>query len=143
MSQTTQDLIQLALDGFVPRRIRQPEILVAGDKVKRKELRRLGITPSPAEAMPDLVIHDLERDWLFLMDIASPFRRMDESRRDGLRAFFEPCERHLVLFSVFPDMDRYALDAKSIAWGTHAWIAKEPKHTIHHGDRPILEPYPR
>jgi hypothetical protein len=111
--------------------------------VKRKALQRIGITLPAVAAMPDLVIHDLARDWLFLMDGASPFRRMDEARRDELRALFSPCDRHLVLFSVFPDMDRYALDAKSIACGPHVWIANEPKHMIHHSDRPILEPYPR
>jgi hypothetical protein len=143
MSQGTEQLIQNAIDGFVPRRVRLPEILVAGKKVKRKALQRLGLTVPLADAMPDLVIHDLGRDWLFLMDVASPFRRMDKLRRDELRELFEPCDRHLVLFSVFPDMESYALDAKLIACGTHAWIANMPKHMIHHSDRPILEPYPR
>lgn len=141
MSYGTEYLIQLAIDGFVPRRVPMSEILVAGKKVKRKALQRLGVTPPLADAMPDLVIHDLGRDWLFLMDVASPSRRMDKLRRDELRALFEPSERHLVLFSVFPDMERYALDAKLIACGTHVWVANEPKHMIHHSDRPILEPY--
>ncbi len=141
MPTTTQDLIQLAIDVFVSRRVRMPEILVAGKRVKRKALERLGITPPTAAAMPDLVIHEIERDWLFLMDVASPTKRMDESRRDELQALFTPSERHLILFSIFSDMDCFGLEAESIAWGTHVWIADEPQHMIHFNCEWFLEPY--
>ena len=85
---------------------------------------------------PDVVIHDQERDWLFLVDAVTSNRHMNEARRKKLAEQFAPCGKGLVFFSAFADFDAFSRFAESIAWKTEVWIANEPDHMIHYnGDR--------
>ena len=96
----------------------------------------LGIPICDPAVAPDVVIHDQERDWLFLFDAASSRRHMNKPRRENLAAQFAPCGKSLVFFSAFTDLESFSRAAESIAWETEVWIADAPEHMIHfNGDR--------
>jgi adenine-specific DNA-methyltransferase len=89
---------------------------------------------------PDVVIHDLERDWLFLVDAVTSDRYMDETRRGLLTDQFAHSGKSLVFFSAFADRDIFSRFAAFIAWETGVWIASEPGHMIHYNGRRFLGP---
>ena len=88
-----------------------------------------------------MVIHDLDRDWLFLFDAVNSRRHMDEARREKLAAQFAPCGKELIFFSAFTDRDAFSRFAEAIAWETEVWIADAPDHMIHYNGRRFLGPY--
>lgn len=91
--------------------------------------------------MPDVVIHDLERDWLFLIHASTRQRHMTETRRAELQTLFAPSGRHLIFFPAFPDGRAYSRAAETIAWETNVWIADAPDHMIHFNGERFLGPY--
>ena len=88
-----------------------------------------------------MVIHDLDRDWLFLFDAVNSRRHMDEARREKLAAQFAPCGKELIFFSAFTDRDAFSRFAEAIDWETEVWIADAPDHMIHYNGRRFLGPY--
>jgi hypothetical protein len=90
---------------------------------------------------PDVVIHDQERDWLFLFDAVESTRHMDETRRVKLAAQFAPSGKRLVFFSAFKNRDSFGSLTEFITWKTNVWIADAPDHMIHFNGQRFLGPY--
>ena len=127
---------------FAPRHIARPRVLLPGRKSDRGVLANLGVGPFADVAMPNVVIHDLERDCLFLIDASPRHGHMTETRAAALRKHFAACGRHFEIFSAYADLHHFARFADSIAWETHVWIAAEPDHMIHFNGERFLGPYP-
>lgn len=141
MTHSLSRLIHQIIADFAPRHVGRPRVLLPWRKSDRKSLAEWNIAPWAAVAMPDVVIHDLERDWLFLIDASTRQRHMTETRRAELKTHFAPCGRHLILFSAFPDHRSFCRCVESIAWETHVWIADAPDHMIHFNGERFLGPY--
>lgn len=101
----------------------------------------LGVTLDKHGKLPDLVVYQEEKNWLFLMEAAMSHGPIDAKRHGELKALFTGSTAGLVYVSCFPDratMRKYAAD---LAWETEAWCASDPTHMIHlNGDR-FLGPY--
>ncbi len=134
--------IQSIAEDFASRHVRSPDIFLSRRNTDQERLQTLDIPPFDTLVAPDVVIHDRERDWLFLVDVATPRRHMNESRRAELEAHFAPSGRHLIFFSAFQDSIAFSRCAESIAWETEVWIAADRDHTIHFNGRRFLGPYP-
>jgi adenine-specific DNA-methyltransferase len=134
-------LLHRIVADFAPRHVRRPRVFHPGRKVDRSALAELGIPPWSPVTSPDIVIHDLERDWLFLVDAVTTRRPMDESRRDALASHFSPSRKGLIFFSAFADGAAYSHCAETIAWETNVWIADAPDHMIHYNGERFLGPY--
>lgn len=135
-------IIHRIVADFAPRHIPQPRVLLPRRKLDRLALGELGVPQCAPVTAPDVVIHDLERDWLFIFDAVTSRRHMDEARREKLAAQFTPCGKGLVFFSAFADRDAFSRFAESIAWETEVWIADAPDHMIHFNRQRFLGPYP-
>jgi len=133
--------VHAIIADFAPRHVAKPRVLIPGRKADRTALADLGVAPVSDVSMPDVVIHDLERDWLFLIDASTPRRQMTETRAAELKKHFAPCGTHLILFSAFPDHRSFCRCVESIAWGTHVWITDAPDHMIHFNGERFLGPY--
>lgn len=141
MSSPRAHLLHRIVADFAPRHVRCPRVFRPGRKVDRAALAQLGIQLWAPVIAPDVVIHDLESDWLFLVDAASAQRHMDESRRNALAAHFATSCKGLIFFSAFADGAAYSRCAETIAWHTNVWIADAPDHMIHFNGERFLEPY--
>lgn len=135
------NLLHQIIADFAPRHVRRSRVLIPGRKSDRRSLANLDVAPYANVAMPDVVIHDLERDWLFLIDASTRHRHMTEARRFKLKNHFKPSGRHLILFSAFPDHRSFCRCVTSIAWETNVWIADAPDHMIHFNGERFLGPY--
>ena len=141
MSLTRRQLIDRIESEFAPRFAKTASVLKTAEKSNRHRLEEIGISAISESILPDVILDDPERGWLFLMDAASPRRHMTQDRQAALRAQFKSSSRHLVLFSAFSDSESYGRCAESIDFGTHVWIADAPDHMIHFNGERFLGPY--
>lgn len=142
MSSSRTQLIESIVADFSSRHVRSPRVFLPLRKADQVSLGVLGLPPFDPATAPDVVIHDQERDWLFLFDTVDSGRHMNEPRREKLAAQFAPCGKGLIFLSAFADRNTFSRFAESIAWETEVWIADEPAHMIHYNGRRFLGPHP-
>ena len=135
-------LIRLIVADFAARHVRRPRVFLPGRKLDRQALGELGVPPFAPLTAPDVVIHDLEKDWLLLFDAVTSGRHMNQARREQMTGHFTPAGKRLAFFSAFADRNIFSRFAESIAWETEVWIADAPDHMIHYNGLRFLGPYP-
>ncbi len=142
MSSSRTRLIESIETDFTSKHTRSSHVYLPRKKADRLSLGSLGIAQCDPATAPDVIIHDQERDWLFLFDAVESGRYMNESRCEKLTAQFESCGKGLVFFSAFADRDTFSRFAEFIGWETEVWIADAPDHMIHYNGVRFLGPYP-
>lgn len=86
--------------------------------------------------LPDLVIYDNKRSWLFLIEAVTSHGPVSTKRYIELDKMFKACDIGLVFVTAFPNTNLFKKNSNDIAWETEVWIADRPKHMIHfNGDR--------
>jgi type II restriction enzyme len=130
------------VEEFAPRFAPGACLLYLGDTAKKnlhvdiKQLSGLGISIGEHDKLPDVVLHDAERDWLFLIEAVTSHGPVTPKRVVELEAMFAGCQTGRIYVSAFPDFAEFRKHLKSIAWETEVWIAEIPDHIIHfNGDR--------
>lgn len=112
--------------------------LAVFDEVK---LAGLGVTVNQHGKLPDLVVYQENKNWLFLMEAASSHGPVDAKRHRELSELFAEATAGLVFVSCFPNraiMRRFLSD---LAWETEVWNADEPTHLMHLNGSRFLGPY--
>jgi hypothetical protein len=106
-------------------------------------LQSLGVPPMSHEKLPDVVVYDEERKWLFLIEAVTSHGPVSPKRWIELEHAFKECTAGLVYVTAFPDRAEFRKNAADVAWETEVWIAESPDHMIHfNGDR-FLGPHER
>lgn len=99
-------------------------------------LLSLGVPPMSHEKLPDVVVYDEKREWLFLIEAVTSHGPVSPKRWLELEEAFKDCKVGLVYVTAFPDRAEFRKNAADIAWETEVWIADNPDHMIHfNGDR--------
>jgi hypothetical protein len=105
-------------------------------------LQHLGVTiPAPAK-MPDVVIHDTNRNWLLLIEAVTSAGPVDGKRRKELKELFRGCKAGLVFVTAFSTREIMRSFLTQISWETEVWVAEDPEHLIHFNGERFLGPYP-
>ena len=95
-----------------------------------------GIAVDEHGKMPDVVIYDRERDWLFLIEAVTSHGPVNAKGMGELKALLGKAKPGLVLVTAFPDRRTSLRYFGEIAWETEVWIAESPGHLVHFdGDR--------
>jgi BsuBI/PstI restriction endonuclease domain/BsuBI/PstI restriction endonuclease HTH domain len=140
-------LIRDIIGEFAPRFAPGSVLIYAGDTgnkmgyFDRDRLRALGVTVDSHGKMPDVVIHDVKRNWLLLIESVTSHGPIDGKRHHELIALFAGSSAGLVYVTAFPTratMTRYLAE---IAWESEVWIAEAPTHLIHFNGERFLGPY--
>lgn len=103
-------------------------------------LQKLGIILEAHGKIPDLVLFDERRNWVFLIEAVTSHGPIDAKRRMELRKIFARSKAGLVYVTAFDTvgmMKRYIAD---ISWETEVWIADSPDHMIHFDGERFLGP---
>ena len=101
-----------------------------------EELERLGISPNTSGSLPDIILLDEKRGWVFFIEAVHSFGPISPQRLMMLEALCTKCHMPLVFVTAFLDRNAFRKFAPDIAWETEVWIAQEPDHMIHfNGDR--------
>lgn len=99
-------------------------------------LESLGVPPMSHDKLPDVVVYDEDRKWLFLIEAVTSHGPVSPKRWVELEEAFIGCSVGLVYVTAFPDRAEFRKNAADIAWETEVWIANNPDHMIHfNGDR--------
>jgi type II restriction enzyme len=104
-------------------------------------LEGLGVTVDEHGKMPDVVIHDVVRDWLVLVEAVTSHDPVNPKRLEELRALFRESRAGLVFVTAFPETATFRRYANDVAWASDVWIRDAPTHLIHFDGERFLGPY--
>ena len=141
-------LIKTVIEELCPRFVPGGVVVYIGDAEDKflhldaDYLRELGVVvPAPAK-MPDVVIHDVRRNWLLLIEAVSTAGPVDGKRRRELKELFAGCSAGLVFVTAFASREVMRSFVSQISWETEVWVASDPDHMIHFNGERFLGPYP-
>jgi adenine-specific DNA-methyltransferase len=101
-----------------------------------ERLDALGVPPMSHDKLPDVVVYDEKREWLFLIEAVTSHGPVSPKRWFELEEALKSCKVGRVYVTAFPDKAEFRKNASELAWETEVWIADEPDHMIHfNGDR--------
>ncbi len=130
------------VEDFAPRFAKKSKVLYLGDTAKKdlyvdaESLEQLGIPIDQHSKLPDVVIYDEERNWLYLVEAVTSHGPVSPKRVVELEAFLTECTAGKIYVTAFPDFTEFKKHSKEIAWETEVWIMEIPDHMIHfNGDR--------
>jgi adenine-specific DNA-methyltransferase len=104
-------------------------------------LESLGVPTLSHDKLPDVIVYDKDREWLFLIEAVTSHGPVSPRRWIELEQSFKDCKVGLVYVTAFPDRAEFRKNAADIAWETEVWIAENPDHMIHFNGGRFLGPY--
>jgi hypothetical protein len=143
LSAGKHNIVQAAIvEQFAPRFANGGTLLYLGDTAKKdlfvdeKGLKDLEIPIDQRSKLPDVVIYDIKRKWLFLIEAVTSHGPVSPKRLLELEDFLKNCKVGKIYVTAFPDMTEFKKHSNNIAWETEVWLMEVPDHMIHfNGDR--------
>ncbi len=136
------ELQAAVIEDFAPRFVPGGQLLYIGDTedknlyVNEEKLTALHIPITEHSKLPDIVISDNERGWLFLIEVVTSHGPVSPKRVTELEEFTKDCPYGVVYVTAFPNAKEFKKHVDSIAWETEVWLGDKPDHMIHfNGDR--------
>ena len=130
------------LEEFVPRFCPDATLLYVGDTAKKDlfvdedTIAQLGISMSEHDKLPDILLYDSDRKWLFLIEAVTSHGPMSPSRVLALEDMLRTSSVDPIYVTAFPNFYEFRKHIRSIAWETEVWLCDTPDHMIHfNGDR--------
>lgn len=130
------------IKDFAPRFLTSPQVLYFGDTAKKglvidnASFLLLNVNITDHDKLPDIVLLDSSKKWLFLIEAVTSHGPMNPKRVFELREMFNDSRCGLVFVSAFPDFTEFKQHSKNISWETEVWISDFPEHMIHYnGDK--------
>ena len=127
---------------FAPRFAPNARLLYLGDTAKKnlfldkKGLSKLNIKITDHDKLPDIVLYDAKRNWIFLIEAVTSHGPVSPKRIVELEQMLSNCKAGKIFVSAFPDFTEFRKHIKQIAWETEVWLADTPDHLIHYnGDK--------
>ena len=131
---------------FGPRFAPGSTLLYLGDAANkllhldRDKLAHLGVPITEHDKLPDVVLYDEERNWLFLVEAVTSHGPVSPKRVEELEVTLKDCVATRLYVSAFPDLRQFKQHVDKIAWETEVWIAEIPDHLIHFNGDKFLGP---
>lgn len=117
-------------------------LLYVGDTANKdlfidsESLKTLGIPINEHSKLPDIVLYDKKRNWLFLIEAVTSHGPVSPKRIVELEKLMKDCKAGKIYISAFPDFKEFKKHMADIAWDTEVWLVDSPEHMIHfNGDR--------
>lgn len=143
------ELQKLVVEDFAARFAPGASVVYVGDTAKKTVvvadglLHDLGIPDLKHDKLPDVVLYDRARNWLFLIEAVTSHGPVSPKRHVELEKMMAKCAASRIYVTAFKDFAGFRRRAAEIVWESEVWIAEFPEHMIHfNGDR-FLGPYPR
>lgn len=141
------DLIHEIVNSFAPRFAGQGKLLYLGDTGNKigffseSGFSNLGLKLNKKGKLPDVILLDVKRNWLLLIEAVTSHGPVDAKRKRELDRLFSTAKAGLVFVTAFPDKKTFNKYLAQVAWETEVWVADNPDHLVHfNGDR-YLGPY--
>lgn len=134
------------IEEFAPRFAPDTECLYVGDTIVKdlvkneRKLQDLGFEITLHDKMPDVILYNADKDWLYFIESVTSVGPMDAKRVIEIADLTREVVSGKIFVTAFLDFKTYKRFSASLAWETEVWIAEMPEHMIHlDGDR-FLEP---
>jgi adenine-specific DNA-methyltransferase len=143
------ELQRLIVEEFAPRFAGGSVVLYLGDTSRKRlivatdVLATLQIPEMDHDKLPDVVLFDTEREWLFLIEAVTTHGPVSPKRHAELEAMLEHCPAERVYVTAFMDFTGFKRYASEIVWESEVWVAAFPDHMIHFNGDKFLGPYPQ
>jgi len=118
------------------------ECLYIGDTTEKdlfkneEKLQELGFEITLHDKMPDVVLYNKEKDWIYFIEAVTSVGPMDAKRILELNELTSNVSSGKIFVTAFLDFKTFKKFSESLAWETEVWIADMPDHMIHlNGDR--------
>lgn len=140
-------LIKSMVEEFCPRFAPGGQVLYIGDADSKTSnyneelLSSLGINLDMHGKMPDLVVYQKDKNWLFLMEAVTTHGPVNPLRKKDLESLFGGSEAGIVYVSCFPNRQVLRSHLMDIAWETEVWLESDPTHMIHFNGSRFMGPY--
>ena len=143
LSPGVHNRVQAAIiEEFASRFAATSVILYLGDTEKKAliveatRMEALGIPLNQHGKLPDVVLYDPKRDWLFLVEAVTSHGPMSPKRVSELKEMLQGSSAGFVFVSAFSSLKDFKKYATQIAWDTEVWLVDTPDHMLHfNGDR--------
>lgn len=106
----------------------------------RAKLVQIGVPLTGHDKLPDVVLYDEERNWLFLVEAVTSHGPVTPKRVEELELTLKDCVASRLYVSAFPDFTQFKKHVDKIAWETEVWVAEIPDHLIHYNGDKFLGP---
>jgi|YNPMSStandDraft_1061717.scaffolds.fasta_scaffold12411_2 hypothetical protein len=140
------NLIKNIIEEFCPRFAKEGVVIYIGDAsgayIDKDYANCLGMTIEPDQKMPDVLVYDPGRDWLFVIEAVTSSGSIDGKRRKELKELFQCYKVSLIFVTAFENRKKMRRFLDQISWDTEVWIASNPDHLIHFDGERFLMPYP-
>lgn len=141
------NIVQVAIiKEFSPRFAPGSDLLYIGDTAKKdlfidkKGLEKLGIPIDQHSKLPDVVLYDKKRKWLYLIEAVTSHGPVSPKRIVELEKMLKNCEAGKIYVTAFPDFKEFKKHTPEIAWETEVWVVEFPDHMIHFNGDKFLGP---
>ena len=140
-------LIKAIIEDFCEYFTPGGEVVYIGDaeskltETSKVRLGELGIQVDSHGKLPDVIVYQADKNWLFLIEAASTHGPVDAHRYGELKEVFKGSICEIVYVSCFPDRATMRGYLSDLAWETEVWNAAEPTHLIHLNGSRFLGPY--
>lgn len=139
--------LQVAIiEEFGPRFAPGAKLLYLGDTENKTLIldasgfEELGIPIPNHDKLPDIVLYDEQRNWLFLIEAVTSHGPISPKRHLELEELIKDSLAGCVYVSAFPNFTTFKNFLTEIAWETDVWIAEIADHLIHFNGDQFLGP---
>lgn len=102
----------------------------------KKLLAKLNIPIAVHTKLPDVILYDSKKNWLFLIEAVTSVGPISPQRMIDLEKLLSKCKSGKIYVTAFPNRATFRSHMADIAWETEVWIADNATHMIHfNGDR--------
>lgn len=130
------------IQEFASRFAKGGTIIYLGDTAKKDLyldntiLAKLNIPISQHSKLPDVMIYDEKKKWLFLIEAVTSHGPISPKRLIELEELLKKSDVGKIYVTAFPNFSEFNKHSKAIAWETEVWIVENPEHLIHfNGDK--------
>ncbi|HZV04925.1 MAG TPA: BsuBI/PstI family type II restriction endonuclease [Gemmataceae bacterium] len=142
------ELQRLIVEEFAPRFAQGSVVVYLGDTAQKRlvvaseTLEALNIPEMNHDKLPDVVLYDKRRGWLFLIEAVTMHGPVSPKRHAELETMLKDCSAKRVYVTAFMDFAGFKKYASEVVWESEVWIAGFPDHMIHFNGEKFLGPYP-
>lgn len=135
-------LQKVIIEEFAPRFVPNSECLYVGDTIQKDlvknidKLSALGFQITLHDKMPDVVLYNEDRDWIYFIESVTSVGPMDPKRIVEIESMTRNVTAGKIYITAFLDFATFKKFSEQLAWETEVWIADMPDHMIHlNGDK--------
>ena len=134
------------VDDFIPEFAPSGVLLYFGDTAKKHAyvdqpmLTKLNVPVKQHGKLPDIVLYDPKREWLYLIEAVTTHGPVTPKRKVELERLLDKCPAARIYVSAFETLADFRKWVADIAWETEVWVADKKSHMIHFNGDKFLEP---